>query len=285
MNNLVRFHLPIALTLIFGVAVCKAQEETGATVEKTKHKVVRVDSAADNETGTPTKRRVVRVYTGAEGEGEERSEVVYVGKAGPGAFEYSFLPSKRGYLGVQLVELTPELRVHFGAPEAAGVLVSRVAADSPAGTAGLRVGDVLTAIDEVSVATNFDVARRISNYEDGAAATLEVWRDRRVQTITATVVTRERPAIDLGRFLLPGSNQLREGISIDLDDLPEQVIEIDEEGIHKALRDFQLRFADPGMMEKFQTLEGNRLDLRERIRELEQRLEELERHLEKLPEK
>ena len=45
---------------------------------------------------------------------------------------------RRGYLGVGLTELTPELRTHFGVPEESGVMVSKVEPGSPAEKAGSR---------------------------------------------------------------------------------------------------------------------------------------------------
>lgn len=53
---------------------------------------------------------------------------------------------RRGYLGVALRELDQDLANHFGLPRDAGVIVSRVYADSPAARAGLQVGDVLTSL-------------------------------------------------------------------------------------------------------------------------------------------
>ncbi len=55
--------------------------------------------------------------------------------------------SPHGFLGVEASSLTPELRSHFGAPEDAGVILSRVLADSAAQAAGLAVGDVVTRVD------------------------------------------------------------------------------------------------------------------------------------------
>src|SRR5262245_15606747 len=46
-----------------------------------------------------------------------------------------------GFLGVQLIGITPELRQHYGVPKDAGVLVGAVEADSPAAKAGIQVGD------------------------------------------------------------------------------------------------------------------------------------------------
>jgi len=52
-----------------------------------------------------------------------------------------------GWLGVDAIELPASLREQFGAPEDAGVLVSRVSAGSPADDSGIRVGDVIYEAD------------------------------------------------------------------------------------------------------------------------------------------
>src|SRR5678816_1283640 len=52
----------------------------------------------------------------------------------------------RGRLGVFAENMTEELRGYFGAPKDSGVLVSRVAPDSPSAKAGLKVGDVITQV-------------------------------------------------------------------------------------------------------------------------------------------
>jgi len=98
---------------------------------------------------------------------------------------------RAGYLGVMLAPMTPELRVHEGAPEEAGVLVSKVIDDSPAARAGIRVGDVISAIDGEAVATPRDLAHAIRGREDGDAVTVELWRDGAVQNLTTAVEERE----------------------------------------------------------------------------------------------
>ena len=46
-------------------------------------------------------------------------------------------------VGLQVTEITPALRVHYGAPEGVGVLVTRVEPEQLAAVAGLEVGDIL----------------------------------------------------------------------------------------------------------------------------------------------
>jgi len=68
----------------------------------------------------------------------------------------------RGWLGVDAIELPAALRVHFGAPPDAGVLVSTVAEQSPAYDAGIRVGDVIYEADGRPVPSARVLSRLIS---------------------------------------------------------------------------------------------------------------------------
>ncbi len=112
----------------------------------------------------------------------------WAGGEGEGMFHLPLLGG--GFLGVELMPLSPELRVHFGVPEDAGVMVARVLEDSPAFRAGLQVGDVITAVAGEKVDSPMALARPIRAAEEGATVDLEVWRDGRVQTVTATVERR-----------------------------------------------------------------------------------------------
>src|SRR5687768_4011062 len=57
------------------------------------------------------------------------------------------LGGKRAFLGVSLVDLTPELREHYGTDKNAGILVGSVEEGGPADKAGVKVGDIITSID------------------------------------------------------------------------------------------------------------------------------------------
>lgn len=96
-----------------------------------------------------------------------------------------------GFLGVQLAELTPELRTHFGVAGDAGVMVSKVVDDSPAARAGIQVGDIITSLDGEAIATGRDLASTVRGKEDGEAVLMEVWRDGSVQNLTAAIEERE----------------------------------------------------------------------------------------------
>ena len=105
-----------------------------------------------------------------------------------------------GYIGVRPLEMTPELRTHFGAPETAGVLVGKVEKDSPAARAGLQVGDIVTSADGEKIAHRRDLVRTIRRKKEGDAVQIEVVRDRAPLTVTVTVAEREDGRIRIGDF-------------------------------------------------------------------------------------
>lgn len=93
---------------------------------------------------------------------------------GPGAF-----------LGVGTTELTPELRSHFGVSEDYGVMVSRVVDDTGAFRAGVLVGDIITAVDGKEIGSGHGLRKAIREREEGDAVTLEIWRNGKVESISA----------------------------------------------------------------------------------------------------
>ncbi|HXL81397.1 MAG TPA: PDZ domain-containing protein [Pyrinomonadaceae bacterium] len=88
-------------------------------------------------------------------------------------------------IGVSTMQLTKQLAEYFGVAEGQGVLVTSVAEDSPAAKAGIKAGDVITAIDGEKVDGAGDVARGINKKKDGDV-TLTVIRKGNQRTITVT---------------------------------------------------------------------------------------------------
>jgi membrane-associated protease RseP (regulator of RpoE activity) len=105
-----------------------------------------------------------------------------------------------GYLGVRLIDLTPELREYFGVPKDAGVLVASVEAESPAGKAGLKAGDVVTAADGGRVDSPRDLSRAVRRKKAGDQVQLDVSRDRSKKQVTVTVAERPVREIRVGDF-------------------------------------------------------------------------------------
>jgi serine protease Do len=111
----------------------------------------------------------------------------------------------RGWLGVMLQPLTPDLAASFGVEGARGALVSEVQPDSPAAKAGLKAGDVVVEIDGRKVTGPADVARAVGLAAPGRTARLTVLRDRARQTLPVVLAEApgERQASRLGFEVRP----------------------------------------------------------------------------------
>ena len=83
----------------------------------------------------------------------------------------------RGWLGVTLQALTPEIAESLGIKEVSGVLVNDVAPDSPAARAGMRRADVVTAVGGRAMENGKALAREIGTMEPGDEVVVTVVRD------------------------------------------------------------------------------------------------------------
>lgn len=92
-----------------------------------------------------------------------------------------------GRLGVELMSMSQELRMFFGAPKDAGVLVNRVVEDSPAAKAGLRTGDVIVTVDGDEVEDTLDVLSAIGDKKAGDSVRIGIVRDKRTQDLAAKI--------------------------------------------------------------------------------------------------
>ncbi len=83
----------------------------------------------------------------------------------------------RGWLGVGIQPLTPELAKKFGVMENEGVLVNEVFEKDPAELAGIKPGDIIIKIDGTVVDSPNKLSRLIGTIPPGATAKIEVVRD------------------------------------------------------------------------------------------------------------
>ena len=97
---------------------------------------------------------------------------------------------RRGYLGVELHELDPDLANMMGLEDARGALVVDVPPGGAASRAGLRRWDVITAVDEALIDDGDDLVRTISALRPGTDVALSLLRDGRA--VRASAVLEER---------------------------------------------------------------------------------------------
>jgi serine protease Do len=88
----------------------------------------------------------------------------------------------RGYLGVQIQAVTPEIAEGLGLKEAQGALVADVQGDTPAAKAGIKAGDVVLSVDGQPIKDARELSRRIAGLQPGATVKLNVLRDGKERT-------------------------------------------------------------------------------------------------------
>ncbi|MGA8367179.1 MAG: DegQ family serine endoprotease [Candidatus Acidiferrales bacterium] len=93
----------------------------------------------------------------------------------------------RGYLGVYIQNVTPEIAKAFGLSELHGALIGDVSSDTPGGRAGLKKGDVILKLNGVTVDDANDLRLHISQMDPGTTVHLEISRDGKTQDVSVTL--------------------------------------------------------------------------------------------------
>jgi len=98
---------------------------------------------------------------------------------------------KRGWLGVEPQDMTPELARAFELPrDAAGVIIAGVMRDGPAARGGLRVGDIVQSVNGKRVADTNGLLSEIAQVPPGQRATLGILRSGKPAELAVVVGTR-----------------------------------------------------------------------------------------------
>ena len=105
----------------------------------------------------------------------------------------------RGWIGVEPGELTPELAQTFGVPVEQGVIITGVLGGGPAAQAGIRPGDVITAVGGQPVRTVSELLTRIAALTPGQASAFAVQRRSDSVQVEVTPAQRPRPRVQPGR--------------------------------------------------------------------------------------
>ncbi len=129
----------------------------------------------------------------------------------------------RGWIGVQIQQVTPEIADSLGLKKTTGALVAEPQADGPAAKAGIESGDVITSVNGNPVADARDLAKKIGGIAPGTSIKLGVLNKGSEKTVTLTLGElpnqreananapqgRESPSGDVGRLgltLAPAGN-------------------------------------------------------------------------------
>ncbi len=93
----------------------------------------------------------------------------------------------RGWLGVQIQPVTKDIAESLGLKSDRGALVTEPQPDSPAAKAGLKSGDVITAVDNEPVQDARDLARKIAGIAPGTEVTLAIDRDGKSENVAIKI--------------------------------------------------------------------------------------------------
>jgi serine protease Do len=93
----------------------------------------------------------------------------------------------RGWLGVSIQGVTPDLAASLGLDKPEGALVSSVAHDSPAGHAGIKAGDVVVEYDGKKINNANDLPFLVAGTPVDKTVSLQLFRDNKNMTLAVTI--------------------------------------------------------------------------------------------------
>jgi serine protease Do len=155
----------------------------------------------------------------------------------------------RGYLGVHVRNLQPDVAERMGIAKGVGVVVGDVFKDTPGEKGGLHAGDVITSIAGHAIKDSRDVQMMVANMPLKQATNVEVVRDGKKLVLPVTI--EEMPA-DFGQMATPAPQrssgpadpQRLEKLGIEIGDLTDEMAE--SLGYRKGTTGVVISKANPG---------------------------------------
>ena len=131
---------------------------------------------------------------------------------------------QHGFIGVQIQPVTPDVANAIGLAAAEGALVAKVDADTPAGRAGIKTGDVITALGGQAIKSPRDLSRMVADLSPGQKEHVTVWRQGEDRDLLITVGGNDtqgggQPSTDNGQQQGDASSQSLPMIGLGLADI------------------------------------------------------------------
>ena len=124
----------------------------------------------------------------------------------------------RGWLGVEIQPVTPEIAASLGIKDAKGAIVANVVPSGPAAKAGFEQGDIVTALNGQAIEDATDLTRKVAVVQAGQVATFSVSRSGKPQQIKVTIGARpdERVASNApaGKAAAPAASTNAAGMAL-----------------------------------------------------------------------
>jgi serine protease Do len=145
----------------------------------------------------------------------------------------------RGWLGVGIQNLTPELAEYYSLDQKEGVLVTQVYEGDPADEAGIKEGDVIVGIDGKPVKTSRELSRVVAEAGVGNKMRIQLMRDGREKTVQVKLAKRpdqdpslargESRSDDLGLRVRDIDPEIAEQLGVGPDQRGVVVVQVDPE--------------------------------------------------------
>jgi serine protease Do len=132
----------------------------------------------------------------------------------------------RGWLGVSVQDLTPELAKGLAVPTEKGALVSTVTKGAPAERGGLKPDDVVVAVDGQPIDSSAALTKKVALKQPGTRTALTVFRGGKREEVTVTLGTRPNlEGVAKNRREEGGQSDRRERYGLAVRDVPEALTE------------------------------------------------------------
>jgi len=130
----------------------------------------------------------------------------------------------RGWIGVSIQELTPELAQQFGLKKSKGALVSDVVKDSPAAKAGIVRGDIIVEFNGKEVKDVSSLRNLVAQSKAGSAITLKILRGGKEVTVQVNIVELPREVAEVVPDHLPNEAEAKVLTGLAVMDLNKEII-------------------------------------------------------------
>lgn len=162
----------------------------------------------------------------------------------------------RGWLGVMIQKVTPELARSFDLPQSLGALVAEVIEDSPADRGGLQRGDVITAFDGTKIRDMHELPRIVAKTPVGKQVSVDVLREGDTKTLKVTIAELKDQTVTISPSDL--TSQLGMEVQELTPEIAQQMGLRDTEGVFVAVVDDDSSAAEAGIRRGDIILEVNR---------------------------
>ena len=121
----------------------------------------------------------------------------------------------RGWLGVAIQELSPDLMQAFKLKNSDGALIAEVVSGSPAAKAGLKRGDIIVGFNSDKIRDSSELPRMVATLPPGTAATIEIMREGNILTVPVVLGTLQEDDAQAEAAVKPSEVEASLGLRVE----------------------------------------------------------------------